>query len=132
MTAVIFFEGELAHTTNRWPALLRAMDGVKQHPVKNDGRGNAAVLTRVLAEYPDHTHVYVVVDKAAQGAPLLDGYQHPAKAVYVFGPDHGEIVPPEGAERVTIYMAPSRRSLFSDQAGAMVLHHRRMQRGDWT
>jgi hypothetical protein len=51
--------------------------------------------------------------------------------VYVFGPDHGEIVPPEDAERVTIFMSLSRRSLFSDQAGAIVLYHRRTQRGDW-
>jgi hypothetical protein len=42
------------------------------------------------------------------------------------------MVPPPDAVRVTIFMSPSRRSLFSDQAGAMVLYHRRLQRGDWT
>jgi len=131
MTAVIFFIGETPHTTNRWPTLLRAMDGVTCHPVKNAYTSDG-VIEKVLTLYPDHTPVYVVVDKAAQGATLLDDYQHPEKAVYVFGPDHGEIVPPEDAERVTIFMSPSRRSLFSDQAGAMVLFHRRMQRGDWT
>lgn len=131
MTAVIFFTGDTPHTKNRWPCLLRAMDGVKQHPVKN-AHGARRVIEKVLALYPDHTPVYVVVDKAAQGAPLLDSYQHPEKAVYVFGPDHGAIIPPEGAERVTVFMSPSRRSLFSDQAGAMVFYHRRMQRGDWT
>lgn len=131
MTVVIFFNGQMPHTTNRWPTLLCAMDGVVQRPFGNDKHGNTD-LSRVLEEFPDHTPVYVVVDKAAQGAPLLDDFVHPEKAIYVFGPDHGYVAPPEGAVRVTIFMSPSRRSLFSDQAGAMVLYHRRMQRGDWT
>jgi hypothetical protein len=129
MTVVTYVEGEMPHTKNRWPTLLRAMDDVVQRVRTKVG---PPTIEDVVRDYPDHTPVYVVVDRAAQGAPYLDDFEHPEKALYIFGPDHGEMVPPPDAVRVTIFMSPSRRSLFSDQAGAMVLYHRRLQRGDWT
>jgi len=131
MTVVLYFDGVMPHTRNRWPALLRSMDGVKAIGMPDDGQGNSD-LRFVLDDYPDHTPVYVVADTAAHGALQLDTFQHPEKALYVFGPDHGFIAPPEGAVRVTIFMSRSDRSIFSDHAGAMVLYHRRTQRGTWT
>ena len=133
MTIVVFFEGETPHTEKRWPCLLRAMEGVTWYKRHNDKQGNADALGALAVEFPNHTPVYIVAgDRCPERVRLLDEFQHPEKAIYVFGPDYGQLIPPKGAVCVTIFMSLSRRSLFADHAGAIVLYHRRTQRGVWT
>ena len=131
-TIIVYTEDETPEEFRRWPALLRSLDDVEGRPRDDDGRENLHALGRVGFEFPAHTPVYVVADRAAAFAPFLEDFQHPSQAIYVFGPDHGKMMPPPGTLRVTIRLSRiSNRCIHADAAAAMVMWSRFMQLGRW-
>jgi hypothetical protein len=113
---------------NRWPQLLDSINVARVDPHQEGAR-----IEDVIARYPEHTPIWVVpIPHGEQiGATPLHEFEHPAKAVYVFGHDHATHRAPAGTVAVSIVTSRLRKSLYADQAGAMVLWDRRLKTGRW-
>ena len=87
-------------------------------------------LESVRATHPDHEVVWFMPEPRDRDFIWLNDFEHPEKAIYVFGPETQTVLqPPDGDPIVAIEVATKNITIFSATAAAIVLYHRHLNQG---